>query len=324
MTSTFLGQLHLSLARSFTIEVMLQSTSATHAALINSGATGTFVSSELALPGKEISKLIELQLFDGTPATSELITHHHSDVISLSNSLKFPVNLLVTQLHRAMPIILGLPWLCDANSDIDWKSMAMTFETRDAQLAASFFLKSRPGLTIKEVANEDYSEPSNPESIHQPILVNFKGGKSVSTPPNPLSPQANPTSSHATPSEQPPQPGDDTAQPQTNTILLLTPPLTCPEPNITFSKHCPHFFLLPYSFSPNVPLNRFKGPHKLQSPSSAVKLTPTRDAQNPPPPELPDNLDIRIIGAAPFAQIIWEGTQAYQLHILPSLPKEHL
>ncbi|KAG6859564.1 hypothetical protein C0995_007255 [Termitomyces sp. Mi166 len=167
---------------------MLQSTGATHAALINSGATGTFVSSELALLDKEIGEPIEVQLFDGTPATSGLITHHHSDVISLANSLKFPVNLQVTQLHHAMPIILGLPWLHDANPDIDWKSMTMTFETKEAQLAASFSLKSRLTPTIKEVVNEDFLEPTNPESIHQPILVDLKGGKSVSTLPNPPSP----------------------------------------------------------------------------------------------------------------------------------------
>ncbi|KAG6900619.1 hypothetical protein C0995_003434 [Termitomyces sp. Mi166 len=52
--------------------------------------------------------------------------------------------------------------------------------------------------------------------------------------------------------------------------------------------------------------------------------TNTKDAQNPPPPELFNGLDIRIISAALFAQIIWEGAQAYQLHVLSSLPKEHL
>ncbi|KAG6885656.1 hypothetical protein C0995_009125 [Termitomyces sp. Mi166 len=228
--------------------------------LINSGATGTFVSSELALSGKKISEVIELQLFDGTLATFGLITHHHSNVISLTNGLKFPVDLLVTQLHCTMPIILGLLWLHDANPDTDWKSMTITFETRDAQLAASFSLKSRPALTIKEVTNEDCPEPTNSESIHQPILVDLKEEKSVSTP-NPLSPQANPTPSHATPSEQTPQPGDDTAQPQTDVIPLPTPPLTCPKPNIASPKYHPHFSLLPYSFLPNVSWNGFKGPH---------------------------------------------------------------
>ncbi|KAG6901019.1 hypothetical protein C0995_002122, partial [Termitomyces sp. Mi166 len=84
---------------------------------------------------------------------------------------------------------------------------------RDAQLAASFSLKSRSTLTIEEVINEDCLKPPNPESIHQPILVDLKEEESISTPPNPPSPQANPIPSYATPSEQLSQPGDNTAQP---------------------------------------------------------------------------------------------------------------
>ncbi|KAG6871652.1 hypothetical protein C0995_001772 [Termitomyces sp. Mi166 len=95
----------------------------------------------------------------------------------------------------------------------------MTFEARDAQLTASFS-KSRSTLTIQEVIDEDCPEPPNPESIHQPILVDLKREESVSTPPNPPSSQANPIPSHATPSEQLPQPGDNTAQPQNNPPLL--------------------------------------------------------------------------------------------------------
>ncbi|KAG6886563.1 hypothetical protein C0995_006879, partial [Termitomyces sp. Mi166 len=53
----------------------------------------------------------------------------------------------------------------------------MTFKARDAQLAASFSLKSRSAPTIKEVI-EDCLESPNPESIHQPILVDLKGGES--------------------------------------------------------------------------------------------------------------------------------------------------
>ncbi|KAG6859744.1 hypothetical protein C0995_004589 [Termitomyces sp. Mi166 len=162
----------------------------------------------------------------------------------------------------------------------------MTFKARDAQLAASFSFKSRSALTIEKVINEDCPEPPNSESIHQPTLVDLKKGKSVSTPPNPPSPQDNSIPLHTTPLEQPPQPGDDTAQPQNDATPLPTPSLMFPKPNI-------------------IPM-------------------PTKDDQNPPPPELFNSLIIRIISAAPFAQIIQEDAQAYQLHVSPSLPKEHL
>ncbi|KAG6886963.1 hypothetical protein C0995_002832 [Termitomyces sp. Mi166 len=81
--------------------------------------------------------------------------------------------------------------------------MTITFKARDVQLTASFPLKSRSALTVKEVIDEDFLEPPNPKSIHQPILVDFKEGKSVSTPPNPPSLQANPILLHTTPLEQP-------------------------------------------------------------------------------------------------------------------------
>ncbi|KAG6887499.1 hypothetical protein C0995_014830 [Termitomyces sp. Mi166 len=193
--STSLGLLHFSSARFFIIEVMLQLTGATHAALIDSGTTSTFVSLELALSSKEIGESIELQLFDSIPTASELVTYHHSDILSLANSLNFPVDLQ------------------NANPDIDWKLMTMTFEAEYAQLAASFPLKSRFTLTIEEVIDEDCIEPPNPESTHQSILVDLKREESISTPPNPLSPQAKPIPLHATPSEQLFQPGDDITQP---------------------------------------------------------------------------------------------------------------
>ncbi|KAG6859324.1 hypothetical protein C0995_009654 [Termitomyces sp. Mi166 len=143
------------------------------------------------------------------------------------------------------------------------------FEAGDAQLTASFSLKSRSAPTIKEVVDEDCLKPP---TLNSSISLSWwtLGKEKVS---------ANPISSHATPSEQLPQPRDDTAQPQNNAIPFLTSSATFPKPNIAFPK---------------------------------------------PPPELPNNLDIRIISTASFAWIIWEGAQAYQLHISPSLSKEHL
>ncbi|KAG6901085.1 hypothetical protein C0995_001057 [Termitomyces sp. Mi166 len=189
--------------------------------------------------------------------------------------------------------------------------MTMMFEARDAQLTASFSFKSRSAPTIEEVLDEDCLESPNTESIHQPILVDLKRKESVSTPLNPPPSQANSIPLYTTLSEQMPQPGNGTAQPQNNVIPLPTPSLTFPKPNIVFLKPCPHSSLPPYSFPPNISQNRYKGPHKPQSPSHAAKTTPIRDTQNPPPPELSNNLNIRIISTASFAQIIQEGAQAY-------------
>ncbi|KAG6886687.1 hypothetical protein C0992_002811, partial [Termitomyces sp. T32_za158] len=51
---------------------------------------------------------------------------------------------------------------------------------------------------------------------------------------------------------------------------------------------------------------------------------PPPSEDTPTPPINPGAFDIKIIGAAPFARILQEGTQAFQLHITPTLPKEHL
>ncbi|KAG6893744.1 hypothetical protein C0992_008811, partial [Termitomyces sp. T32_za158] len=78
----------------------------------------------------------------------------------------------------------------------------------------------------------------------------------------------------------------------------------------------------PTSCPPNIPRNKYKGLHY-----------PLQSAWTAPPPSSedtstasvkPGTLDIKIIGAAPFAQILQEGAQAFQLHITPTLSKEHL
>ncbi|KAG6884602.1 hypothetical protein C0993_009661 [Termitomyces sp. T159_Od127] len=65
-------------------------------ALINSGATGIFVSNQLDLPHNPLDKPLELQLFDSKPTTTRPMTKCHSSSIVLNNSLQFPVSLLGT------------------------------------------------------------------------------------------------------------------------------------------------------------------------------------------------------------------------------------
>ncbi|KAG6901095.1 hypothetical protein C0995_000809 [Termitomyces sp. Mi166 len=117
----------------------------------------------------------------------------------------------------------------------------MLFEAEDAQLAASFSLKFRSAPTVEEVIDEDCPEPSNPESIHQSILMDFNREKSVSTPPNSLSPQANPILSHATTSEQLPQLEDNTAQSQDDADVNVPAPETKLEDQILHKVISPEY-----------------------------------------------------------------------------------
>ncbi|KAG6878858.1 hypothetical protein C0992_007062 [Termitomyces sp. T32_za158] len=110
--------LHSSSGQSFIINTRLGDSTEILPALINSRATKTFISDRLALPYQDIDKPLELQLFNKHPAPSGPITKSHSSTLTLDNGLQFPINFLVTALHKSAPIVLGLPWLCEVNPEI--------------------------------------------------------------------------------------------------------------------------------------------------------------------------------------------------------------
>ncbi|KAG6875737.1 hypothetical protein C0993_007676 [Termitomyces sp. T159_Od127] len=89
----------------------------------------------LNLTHDPLNKLLKLQLFDGKPTTAGPITKTHSSSIILDNNLQFPVDLLVTQLSDTTLIVLELLWLCNINSEINWKDLTMKFPRPGACLA---------------------------------------------------------------------------------------------------------------------------------------------------------------------------------------------
>ncbi|KAG6870084.1 hypothetical protein C0992_001066, partial [Termitomyces sp. T32_za158] len=91
---------------------------------------------------------------------------------------------------------------------------------------------------------------------------------------------------------------------------------TAPEPPLLIS------LLVPTPCPPNILRNKYKGPH--YPPQNAwTTLTPPLKGTNTTLID-PSALNIKIISAVPFACIFQEGAQAFQLHITPMLPKEHL
>ncbi|KAG5735144.1 hypothetical protein E4T56_gene20456 [Termitomyces sp. T112] len=108
-------------------------------ALIDSRASSTFISSQLDLQHNNLNKLFKLQLFDGSP-TIIGITQYHDNTLTLNNDLWFQAWLLITQLPPTTLIVLGLPWLQDVNSDIDWKNLTIQFPSSQARLVAAIFL----------------------------------------------------------------------------------------------------------------------------------------------------------------------------------------
>ncbi|KAG5335392.1 hypothetical protein C0989_001253 [Termitomyces sp. Mn162] len=120
-------------------------------ALIDSGAFSTFVSSQLNLFHNTLEKLLKLQLFGRSPASTEIIQFHDNAL-----TLRFQVWLLATQLAESTLIMLRLSWLQDINPDIDWKNLTMQFLGPKASLAANIPLSLQLPST-SNISNLDYS-----------------------------------------------------------------------------------------------------------------------------------------------------------------------
>ncbi|KAG6882687.1 hypothetical protein C0992_010953 [Termitomyces sp. T32_za158] len=160
------SSLRSSSAQSFVINTRLGDSPETLSALIDSGATETFLSNRLALLHQDIAKPLELQLFDRHPAPSGPITKSHSSTLTLDNGLRFPVNFLVTQLHESTSILLGLPWLRNVNPNIDWATLTMKFDTPGAELAAAIHLLPSPNLDNTEPRDASNTpEPRSPTPL---------------------------------------------------------------------------------------------------------------------------------------------------------------
>ncbi|KAG6875186.1 hypothetical protein C0993_010442 [Termitomyces sp. T159_Od127] len=108
-------QLHSKSTQLFVLNAQLGKSPQVLTALVDSGATGTFVSDQLNLIHDLLNRSMELQLFDGKPTTAGPITKTHTH----NNGLQFLVHLLVTQLSEVTPIVLGLLWLCNVNPNIN-------------------------------------------------------------------------------------------------------------------------------------------------------------------------------------------------------------
>ncbi|KAG6887227.1 hypothetical protein C0995_000304 [Termitomyces sp. Mi166 len=87
----------------------------------------------------------------------------------------------------------------------------------------------------------------------------------------------------------------------------------CLEPPNSESIHQPILVDLKEEESVSTPLNPLSSQansiplEQLPQPGDNTGQPQNDDAQNPSSPELSNDLDIKIIGAAPFAQILWES-----------------
>ncbi|KAG5348883.1 hypothetical protein C0989_007440 [Termitomyces sp. Mn162] len=158
-------------AWSFVIYVQLGGLLKVLPALIDSSASGVFVSNQLDLRHNDLDKPLKLQLFDGSPAMTRIM-QYHNNTHTLDNDLQFQARLLVTQLPPSTPIVLGLPWLQDVNPDINWKNLTMQFPSPEASLVATIHLRfqsisdldvPRPNTITSGTTQDSPTPDANPD-----------------------------------------------------------------------------------------------------------------------------------------------------------------
>ncbi|KAG5334671.1 hypothetical protein C0989_003212 [Termitomyces sp. Mn162] len=162
----------------FVINVQLNGSPKILSTLIDSSASGIFVSSQLDLQCNNLDKPPKLQLFDESPATTG-ITQYHDNTLTLDNDLQFQAWLLITQLPLSTPIMLRLPWLQDINPDIDWRNLTMQFPSPKASLAATI------PLCLQSISDSNNSDPSASTSraTQSPSTPNNNSNSKNATPP---------------------------------------------------------------------------------------------------------------------------------------------
>ena len=118
--------------------------------MINSGATGNFMSESFArrnkVPVQGKKDPYQLTVVDGTPLSKD-----KGQVTKETKSLRLSVHSMTIRTEEfdlvQIPheVILGLPWLEKQNPRIDWRRRQLVFPDKT-------LVMSEPGVTIKEIS----------------------------------------------------------------------------------------------------------------------------------------------------------------------------
>ncbi len=126
-------------------------------AMIDSGATGNFISQEIISKHQLPTVLKDtpemLKVIDGTPISSGSITSN-TPMLKLGISLgetTFSNTVTLDIIPMKYPVILGLPWLKKHDPVIDWKNLALSF-SKNSKLDMEKSLQA----TVTPVQNQDF------------------------------------------------------------------------------------------------------------------------------------------------------------------------
>ena len=310
---------------SFLLSVKISNLSGSIPCLIDSGASSNFIDTALAASSKPpkvaLERPIALSLFDGKPTTSGFIHEAIQATIFFPDSTSQTLCFLITQLHPAAQIVLGLPWLRTTNPTIDWAALSLSFPatsdmtlptmsiamsctTRkvDPSIVLPSVFSSIPELCVESIIDHSTS--------HNEIPGNDPSSRSSGYVPKiPWQTSTDPAATDPLASDRP-----------------MDPLSSIPSTSLTYNSKTtlgassePIIFSLPSDTTCHQKSTRtYVAPSKPFPFANSSIPTPTRSQRQLP--------SISIAGAASFQKLIDSGEEVYALNIraIPEPPIEAL
>ena len=116
--------------QSFELPITLKGERQTLKALIDSGATHSFIHQKVVdkhkLPTKPLPQPIYLLNADGTHNSHGKVSRKYQADLTIEAGWRGELPLLVTELNDG-EVVLGADWLVKANPIIDWKNLTITY-----------------------------------------------------------------------------------------------------------------------------------------------------------------------------------------------------
>jgi len=150
------------------IKLQFRSLTITIYALIDSGATSTFIDADLVrkhqIPLHELSLPLVLEVVDGRQISSGNITHETTSMQLLIGQHRESITFNVTRLGH-YPVILGISWLKLHDPHIVWSKHKMTFSSDYCEMNCLELSTTVFGLPYHPESTSPFQPPSNADNL---------------------------------------------------------------------------------------------------------------------------------------------------------------
>jgi hypothetical protein len=145
-------------------------------ALIDSGASRIFIdileARQYPHKIKKLARPIQLTLFDGKETSGGLITEYLEENLLFKDGSVHTEKFLITRLHPAARIVLGLPWLRKHNPDIDWTMLQLSFQREGVKLPGAIIHNIAMGRMVTiEDEPEEWEDLGPHLGLNDPLLL---------------------------------------------------------------------------------------------------------------------------------------------------------